>query len=247
MQLPRTGDHGQPWPPAGGQEVHSCFPPPGQAALNCRVQIRCRPRPRGLPGAQPRHQWLPRSCPVRSQASSKPPRLNQPNLLAHNSSLTHSDRPSGEDRHGEETAIPLYCRKEYTRRYNKAAGGQERGAVRPSKPREHPADAGDQTSPLPPPCHPGPGCQPHLPVVPGPCRSVPAVSALISAPLHAAAPACGLCSNNAHDCALGVSQGFFTPCFGSAQFTVQTSHLRNYSQATGARISLAEATQHCFL
>ena len=55
-------------------------------------------------------------------------------------------------------------------------------------------------------------------------------------------PACGLCSNNAHDCGLSASQGFFTLHFRSAPFTIQTAHLRNYSQATSARTSLAEAT-----
>ena len=166
-------------------EVHSCFPPPGQAVPNCRLQIRCCPLPQGLPGAQPRHQWLPRSCLVRSQAGSKPPRLNQPDLLAHNSSLTHSDRPSGEDRHGEETATTPHCRRDCTRRCSKAGGGHGRGAVRPSEPREHPAEAGDQTSLLPPPCHPGPGRQPRLPAVT--TAVSPPVSALVSAPLHATA------------------------------------------------------------
>jgi len=135
---------------------------------------------------------------------------------------------------------PSQCRRDYTRRCSKVGGGHGRGAVRPSKPREHPAEAGDQTSPLPLPCHPGPGRQPRLPAVTAAVS--PPVSALVSTPLHATTPAYGLCSNSAHDCGLGASQGFFTLRFGSAHFTVQTSHLRNYSQAAGARISLAEAT-----
>lgn len=99
--------HGQPWAPTGGQEVHFlCLPPLGQAVPNCQVQIRFCPRPRGLPGAQPHQHWLPRGCRVRFQAGSKPPKLNQPDLLAHNSGLTHSGWSPGEDGQGEETAIP---------------------------------------------------------------------------------------------------------------------------------------------
>ena len=103
---------------------------------------------------------------------------------------------------------PSQCRRDYTRRCSKVGGGHGRGAVRPSKPREHPAEAGDQTSPLPLPCHPGPGRQPRLPAVTA-AVSRP-VSALVSTPLHATTPAYGLCSNSAHDCGLGASQGFFT-------------------------------------
>lgn len=128
------------------------------------------------------------------------PRLNQPDLLAHNSSLTHSGWSPGEDGQGEETAIPPIVGRNTQGGTARQVGAlEEVPSGRPS-PREHPADAGDQTSPLPPLCHPGPGCRRRLPAVTAAVS--PPASALISVPLHAPASACGLCSNNAHDCGL---------------------------------------------